>query len=189
MPQDATATTPRRWDTALRILVWGGSATLLALPAVAMRFTSEVLWDVPDFAVFGAMLLVACTIFEITLRASASWAYRVAAALAVGTAFLLILVNLAVGFIGEEGDPANLLFLAVIAIALGGAVFSRGRPRPLSGAMTATAGAQALVAPVALAAGWGRYSAAWPWDIIGGTLLFTAFWLLSAALFRAAPGD
>ena len=40
---------PWRW------LMWGGLAGLLALPAVAMRFTDEVQWGPEDFLVMGIM--------------------------------------------------------------------------------------------------------------------------------------
>ena len=43
----------------LRALIWGGAACLLALPWVAMQFTSEVNWDATDFLVIGVMLLTA----------------------------------------------------------------------------------------------------------------------------------
>ena len=52
----------------LRIVVWGTAAFLLVLPWVAMQFTSEVAWDLMDFVVFGAMLLVVCGAYDLATR-------------------------------------------------------------------------------------------------------------------------
>lgn len=174
------------WDTPLRVLIWGGAAALLALPAIAMSFTREVNWDAFDFFVFGAMLAAACGICELVLRAGGSFLYRAAAATAIGAAFLLIWINLAVGVIGDEDNPANLMFMGVIATALLGGFAVRGRSAQMSSVMASTAALHAAAGVVALAAGWGMGSAAWPWDVIGTTIVFTGLWLASAALFRRA---
>lgn len=52
-----------RW----RIAVWSTAAFLL-LPWVAMQITDEVNWDETGFAVFGAMLAVACDTYELAAR-------------------------------------------------------------------------------------------------------------------------
>jgi len=90
----------------------------------------------------------------------------------------LIWVNLAVGMIGDEGNPANLMYVLILAVALIGAAVSRFAPREASVWMFATAGAQVTVALIALVAG------------LGPTLLadafFVAAWVASGLLFRQA---
>ena len=85
------AGSPWRW------LMWGGAAALLALPAVAMRFTPDVAWGPEDFLVFGSLLLVACLACEVVARRVAGRARRTVAIAAVGLAFLLVWAEMAVG--------------------------------------------------------------------------------------------
>jgi hypothetical protein len=78
-------------------------------------------------------------------------AYRFAAGLALAAAFLIVWLNAAAGLIGiEDDDPANLLYVGVLAIGLIGALIARLRPRGLARALFATALAQAVVGAIAL---------------------------------------
>lgn len=78
-------------------------------------------------------------------------AYRIAAALALTAAFLIVWLNAAAGLIGiEDDDPRNLLYVGVLVIGFVGAILARLHPQGLARAMFATAVAQAAVAAVAL---------------------------------------
>lgn len=168
-----------RWK-GWRVAMWGTAALLLAAPAIAMQFTTEVDWDAFDFLVMGALLAIACAAVELAARASGNGSYRLAAIVAVGIAFLTVWANLAVGMIGSEDNPYNLLFGGVLGVALLGAMLARFRPGGLALAMVVAGMAQFAVA------GFG-YSG----DPRGGTfsLLFAAPWFLSAALFHNAAGN
>ena len=72
----------RRW----RIAAWGAAALLLLLPLAAMQLTKEVVWDVADIAVAGALLFGACLTPELVARTMASIEYRAAVGVAVATA-------------------------------------------------------------------------------------------------------
>jgi hypothetical protein len=157
---------------------WSGAALLLLVPLVAMQFTDEVAWDAHDFLVFGAMLLIAIGSYELVARLRRNHAYRAAAAIALAAAFALVWVNLAVGIIGNESNPANQLYIGVLAVGIIGALAARLAPVGMARAMVATAAAQALVAVIALAAGLG--------NTLPITALFCALWLTSSWLFRAA---
>lgn len=161
-----------RWHPA----TWGSAALLLLLPLVAMQFTTEVSWRARDFAVFAMMLIGACGSYELATRMSANTAYRAAAGLAVATAFLLVWANGAVGVIGDEGEPANLMYAGVLGVAIIGAVLGRMQPRGMALTLAATTLAQILVALIALMAGWG--------NTLLVTALFSALWLISAWLFQ-----
>ena len=64
--------------------------TLLLIPFIAMRFTTEVNWTPMDFIVMGAMLLVTALGIEAALRfVRVTWA-RAAAVLAVLFCFLMV---------------------------------------------------------------------------------------------------
>jgi hypothetical protein len=163
-----------------RMIGWSIPVLLLLLPLVAMRFTAEVNWTASDF-VFATVLFGSVGLaFELIVRKSRSLAYRSGAALAVVTAFLTIWVNGAVGMIGSEGNPYNLLFLGVLVLALLGAIVARFRPGGMAVAMAVAAAAQALVGALGL-----------PTDLRGGVLsiAFAGLWLLAAALFRKAAGE
>lgn len=163
----------------LRRWLWGGAGLLLLTPLVAMQFSDEVQWTAFDFAVMGATLAAVCGAFELAIRARASTAYRAGAALAVAGNALLQWINLAVGIIGSENNPANLMFLAVPAVGLLGALIGRFRPTGLKRTLIAMAVTQAGIGFVTLAAGLGM--------ILPLTAVFTGLWLAAAWLFwRAA---
>jgi hypothetical protein len=166
----------RGWRTAM----WGTAAVLLLLPLIAMRFTAEVNWSGSDFLVMAVMLATACGACELAARASGNGSYRIAAAIAVGISFLTVWANLAVGMIGGEGNPLNLLFGGVLAIALTGAIVARFQPAGMARAMAITAAAQALAGAVGLST-----------DMRGAflSMSFALPWLLSAWLFRKAARE
>jgi hypothetical protein len=159
------------------------------LPLLAMQFSDGMDWDLADFALFGAMLIGACGAYELAARVAGSLAYRSAAGLALAAAFLLLWINLAVGLIGSEDHPANLLYGGVLAIGLIGAVIARFQPEGMARALVATALAQVSVGVIALMAGWGATGANWPQVIVILTLAFAAMWLGSAWLFRKAARE
>ncbi|RZA34069.1 MAG: hypothetical protein EOP92_17630 [Lysobacteraceae bacterium] len=164
-----------------RWLVWGGAATLLLLPLVAMQFTREVNWTGSDFVVMGALLGIVGIAFEIAVRVARSHAYVFGAGVAVAAAFLMTWINLAVGIVGNENNPANLMFFAVIMVAVVGCLVSWLRPLGMARAMEAAAAAQAVVAAITLAIGEGQ--------IFVFTAVFVALWLASAQLFRMAARE
>lgn len=160
-------------------MTWAIAGLLLLLPLVAMQFTEEVNWDLADFIIFGAMLTAACSAYELAARVTGSTAYRTATGVALVAAFILIWINLAVGIIGTEDNPANLIFGGVLAVGIIGAVIARLRPQGISRALVATALTQASVAMIP-----GLEPEA---VILIG--LFTVLWLVSAWLFRKAARE
>ena len=167
---------PRSWGW-VRPLAWAFAAVLLLLPLIAMQLApdSGVNWTVSDF-IFAAMLLGGIGLAaEVAVRVSPDWYYRAGAALGLAAGFFLIWANGAVGYIGNEDNPYNLVFFGVVAIAFTGAVLSRFRGKGMAVAMLAAGLAHA-------AAGLGGVAA----DPVTApiTLAFVAMWLGSAWLFR-----
>jgi hypothetical protein len=108
--------------------------------------------------------------------------------LAVVASFLLIWINLAVGIIGSEDNPANLMYAGVLAIAIGGAMIARFRAGGMARALLATAIAQALVAAIAIVGGLvPPYNTTQQILVLNG--FFVVLWLLSAWLFRRAARE
>ena len=113
----------------LRLLGWGLAAALLALPAVAMRFTGEVNWGAEDF-IAAALLLGGLGLgIELVLRLPGRLAWRLGAVAALVLAFMLTWANLAVGLIGPEGSPLNLALFGLPLALLAGVWLSRPRRR------------------------------------------------------------
>jgi hypothetical protein len=112
-----------------RLLLWAVPTALLLVPAVAMQFTREVQWSAFDFVFASVLLFGSAGTIDLAIRKGGSTAYRFGAGLAVLVSFLLIWINGAVGVIGDEDNPANLMFIAIIMIAAGGAVAAKFEAR------------------------------------------------------------
>lgn len=186
MTNDIDATRNSRLTRTLRVIGWTLVAVLLMTPAVAMRFTTEVQWTASDFVFAGVLLIGAGIVTELAVWASGDWSYRIGAGLAVLASLLLLWINAAVGIIGSEDHPANLLYLAVIAVAFLGAAASRFRAGGLSRSILCAAALQIAIGVLAVVRGWGEGSENWPRPVIVLSIIFALIWLASAYLFRKA---
>lgn len=160
-----------------RAIGWGFAAAVLAFHAVAMRFTDEVKWDETDFIFVGLLFGLVGLGIELAVRASSSWAFRGGAALALLSCFALVLVNAAVGMVGDEDNRYNLLFLGLVPFALIGAAAARLRAAGMAVVMLLAGLAQIAIGAFAIAQ-----------DPRGGVLsmIMAGSWLLAALLFRIA---
>jgi hypothetical protein len=134
------------------------------------------------------MLATACGTYELATRVTRNKAYRAAVGVALAAAFILVWMNLAVGIIGNEDNPANLMYGGVLAVGIIGAVIARFQPYGMARAFVATGVAQALVAVGALIA---RLGLPWsgPAEVLMLNGFFVALWLTSAGLFRKAARE
>jgi hypothetical protein len=165
-------------------------AVILLLPLLAMQITDEAAWGMADFAVVGALLFGAGLAYELITRKAGALAYRAAVGVALAAALLLVWMNLAVGLIGSEDNPANLMYIGVLAIEIIGALMARFRPRGMALALFATAIAQAVVPVIALIIGKLQVTsveALWyVLGVLGVNALFVMLFVGSALLFRHA---
>ncbi len=164
-----------------------GTASILLIPLIAMMFTNEVNWNLFDFVVMGVLLFSTGLAYVLISRVSDSTAYRIAVGIAAAAGLLLIWVNLAVGIIGSENNPVNLLYFGVLAVGFIGAGIARFRARGMVLALLAAAAAQMLVPVIALI--FMRPSLNEP-PGIAGVFIFNTFFavlfVVSALLFRRA---
>jgi len=166
----------------LRILI--ATVLILLVPFVAMQFTGEVSWSVLDFVAAGVLLSGTGFAYEwLASRAVTTW-HKLAVGLAVGTALLLVWLNLAVGIIGAENNPANLMYLGVLAVGIIGAIFGRFEARGMVRALLATAAAHAVVAVVTLVAGFSVGSGVIQTLVLDS--FFVLLWVAAGLLFRNA---
>ncbi len=172
----------------LRWAIWGTAAGLLLVPAVAMQLGVDGWdWNAFDFVVMGALLAAACGTYELAAWMSGNRAYRAAVGVAVVAAFLMAWVSLAVGIIGPEDNPLNLMYVGVYAVGFIGALVARYRAGGMVLALLATAVVQALVAVVATVAAFtGGHGGIEVLRQLALNGFFVAMWLVSALLFHRA---
>lgn len=126
------------------------AAGLLLIPLIAMVLTDEVVWGPGDFLIAWILLAGAGSAYKLISGRMGHTAYKYAVGIAVFTALLLVWMNLAVGLIGSEDNPANLLYAGVLVVGFAGVLLSQFKPRGMSRALFLTALAQALVPFIAM---------------------------------------
>ena len=159
--------------------------SILVLPLLAMQLTDEMAWGVFDF-VLAAVLLMGIGLLYALVRKAGNLAYRAAVGIAIATALFLVWMVGALGVIGETGDRADLMYGAVLAVGIVGAVIARFRPEGMARALLATALVQALVAVIALIAGKHEAPISSVAELLVLNGMFVALFVGSAWLFRHA---
>lgn len=114
--------------------------------------------------------------------------YRYAFIIGLLGAFFVVWTNGAVGIIGNEDNPANLMYGAIFIIGLIGSLISRFKPRGMSYTLFAVALVQILIPFIALfvwpaQASWGDAG------VIGVFIInavFASLFIVSGLLFRRA---
>lgn len=155
-------------------------AAILTVPLITMQFSDEVRWTLFDFVAAGVFLLGTGMAFELIARKATTSAHRIAVAMALAGMLLLVWINLAVGIIGTENNPANLMYAGVLGVGVIGALFARLQPTGMTYVLLVMAFAQASIATFSLVAGL--------WRSAMVDACFIALWIGSALLFRHAGG-
>jgi len=163
------------------------TAGILLVPFIAMQFTDEVNWSLFDFILMGCVLFGVGLAYELFARRSKKVTYKVAFGIGLVTAFLLFWVNGAVGIIGNEGQPANMLYVAVFIVGFLGSIMSRFRPRGMARTLFTAAVVQVLV-PIAALIFWPQVSwgEAGMFRVFVLNACFATLFVASALLFRQA---
>ena len=161
---------------------------MVIIPIAAMIFKADGwAWSAFDFVVWWILIAAAVLAYQFITNKTGSAIYRVAAGIGLGTGFLLIWINGAVGLIGSEDNPANLMYGGVLMVGAIGAVIARLEPMGMSRALFATALAQFLVPVVALI-GWRGDFSPGVMPVFGLNSVFVLLFVGSALLFRHAGG-
>ncbi len=175
-----------RWLT----LAWTTvTAIILLTPLLAMRFTDwGVNWTLSDFTIAGGLLLGAGVTYELAARIG-GFAYQAGAVVALGTGVLIFWTTGAVGIIGSENNPGNLLYLGVLLLAIVGTVVAAGKASRMVWVMILSAIAT-VAAPVIAYAGIADPAS----DVLGpevfaATAIFAIGWSLAAFFFKKAAGQ
>ena len=162
-----------------RILGWGTVVAFVLAPLVAMQFTSDVQWDKTDFIIATVIFGIIGALVELTVRLTASAFARAGGFLAILAGFMVLWANLSVGMIGDAGNPANLLFGAVLLIAVAGAWLSILHRLILPTFMLAAGVTQFAI---------GLFAGILGSDFQGGlfTILLSTLWWLASLFFAIA---
>jgi len=170
----------------LRTVVWTVIAVLILFIPLAMQFTDEVQWN--ETIAYSVILLAVGGFYELWLwLQTRTKTYRIAFGVGLFGVFFLGWVSGAVGIIGSENNPANLMYWAVPIILLTGSLISLFKPRGMTRTLFATALVQFLVPVIALIispeVSWGNVG------VIGVFVfnsIFAVLFVVSALLFRRA---
>ncbi|MFL6734637.1 MAG: hypothetical protein ACJ8EY_08070 [Sphingomicrobium sp.] len=174
-----------RW----RIAGWSIPVALLALPFIAMQIGSHgVRWTFSDFIVMGALFVFVGAAFEMFVRLSPSLVYRAAAGLALLATFLVVWVNLAVGIIGSEHNPSNLMYFGLCGIGIVATLLVRGGPAAMARITLGMGVGQVLVTAMALIVGRDEPFTSVVPEMVGNCA-FAGLWLMSAWLFSRAARE
>jgi hypothetical protein len=165
-----------------------GTVAILMIPFVGMRIAKDWNWSLFDFIVMGALIFGTGLTYVLISRKGGTMAYRIAVGTALAAAFLLVWLNLAVGLIGSEDNPANLMYFGVLAIGFLGTILAELRPHGMARVLFAMALAQAVVPVIALII--------WKPQVTSGVLgvltlngFFVVLFVGSGLLFRSAARE
>lgn len=163
-----------------------GAITLLILsiPFIAMQFTPEVDWSFGDFVIMGILIFGTGSAYVLLTRYTPNVIQRAAYGAAIGTTFLLVWANLAVGLIGAGPNAGNLMYIGVVAVVLVGTFLSKFTAKGMEWVMMGAAFSLILLAVVALLANMQSYAGSSVEEIIAVNAFFMFLYLIAALLFR-----
>ncbi len=168
-----------------RRAAWVLAAAIMLVPVSVQLFSGNFGWSIFDFIGVAIILLAGCLIFDFTARRAPNLSYLAGAGAALAAGFGSLVVNGAVGLVGSEDEPHNLLFLFVLIIAIGGAAIAEGRPSSMARAMFTAALTHVFVS-VALVLKARGISDGDPQMEVVGLAMFAGIWLASGWLFQHA---
>jgi hypothetical protein len=166
-----------------RIARWTAALALLLTPLVMMQISDEWHWTIGSFLLAGTVIGGLGLLYELAERVSGSRAYRAGVAVALVASFLTVWTTLV------RDDGTGISFFLVIMAAVVGGFSAWFRPAGMARTMLGVAIMQALLG-VAIATA--PSTASMPDGSLKALLFsgfFTALWLISATLFRAAAKE
>ncbi|PJC36985.1 hypothetical protein CO046_02670 [Candidatus Peregrinibacteria bacterium CG_4_9_14_0_2_um_filter_53_11] len=175
--------------TTKRLIVWGLIIVLALTVLVAMQFTSEVQWN--EAGAYIVILLVVGGLFELwQWLKTRGKTYRIAFGIGVAGVFLLGWVSGAVGIIGSENNPVNLMYWAVPIVGVIGSLISRFHSRGMGRTLFMMAVVQFLIPVVALIlspeVSWGSAGVT---GVFVANSIFAALFASSGLLFLRATRE
>jgi len=151
-----------------------------------MQFTNEIQWN--EALAYIVILLAVGGVYELwQWLKTRDRTYRIAFGVGLAGVLLLGWVSGAVGIIGSENQPVNLLYWSVPVIGLIGSLVSRFKPRGMALTLFAVALVQFLIPVAALIispeVSWGNIGVV---GVFVTNSIFAVMFGVSALLFRRA---
>lgn len=163
------------------------TACILLIPVFGNLYVNGWNWDPFDFVFMGTLIFGSgCAYLWIASKGN-TITYRAAIGVALAATFLLIWINGAVGIIGNEDNPANLLYFGVLVVGFIGVVMANFQPRRMARALFATAFTQALVPAIAFII-WRPDFSLGVVQVFALNAFFIMLFVVSALLFQRAAG-
>ena len=157
---------------------------ILSIPLIAMQFTTEVDWSFADFVIMGILIFSTGSLYVLLTRFASNIIYRAAMGAAIGTTFLMVWSNLAVGLIGAGPHAGNLMYIGVVMFVLVGTFISKFTAKGMEFVMLGAALSLVLVAAIALLTNMQSYAGSSVEEIIAVNAFFMFLYLITALLFR-----
>lgn len=164
---------------------FGAAALPLLIPLLAMQLNDEVQWTAFDFAFAWILLFTTGLAYIFISKRSKNTRYRAATTITVLAALLLVWANGAVGLIGSENNPANLLYGAVLLVLVFGSLIANFKARGMAHVAFAAAIAQLLVPIVAFLI-WHPPISADLFKAVAVSGFFAVLWIGAGLLYRRA---
>lgn len=159
---------------------------ILLIPLAAMQFSAQVNWTPGDFIFAGALIFGTGFVYKLITLKNAERIYRIAVGMTCATGFLLVWANAAVGIIGTENNPVNMLYFGVLLIGFFGAIITRFQPKGMSFALFGTALAHTLATATVLIGNYYDPSVTPVMEIVILNGFFIMLWTGSGFMFRYA---
>lgn len=158
---------------------------LLLVPLVANFTVDGFNWNPGAFVFFWLVMVAIGFAYKLVTSKAGSVAQRIATIIALAAGFMIFWGNLAVGFIGSEDNPANLMYFVALLVAAGLAVVARFNADGMARVMFVTALMVALVPVIALLTRPDDFSPGVA-RVFGLNSVFVLMFVVAGFLFRIA---
>lgn len=162
----------------------GTTAVLLAIPFIGMQFSDEINWSTSDFIIAGLLIFISGLAYLLFTKGSSDLVFKSACALSLFSTLLMIWANLAVGLIGNEAEPINLLYFGVVILGILGTFIARLKPYAMARALYIMASGIIGITVFALISGWHEAPGSSLAEVIGVNAFFITLFIISAGLFQ-----
>lgn len=166
-----------------------GTLIILLIPLIAMQFTDEVVWTLGDFVFAGILLFGTGTALILATAKFQSLTYKMGIIIGVISIFLLVWVNGAVGIVGHEGEPINVLYFIIPAVGLVGSFLCRLNSQGMFYTLSIMALIPMIIAVIAILGYMQEPPHNTAMQILSINAFFTILFSLSAISFRNAAQD
>ena len=170
-----------------RLIIWTIVIVLILILLIVMQFSNEINWS--ETLAYSIILLIAGGLYELyQWLKKQSKMYRIARYIGLFWIFFLGRVSGAIGIIGSENNPANIMYRAIPGIIIIGSLISQFKPYWMAFTLFITAFVQILVPIIALfiwpsKVSWGE---AWVIGVFILNSIFSLIFIISALLFLRA---